>query len=293
MELLSVSSPSAYSAVTQADGSVRIVYACLDLLDTPVTLTFRRLTTCKAEISVTTEQVDVLKPAYVETITLSCLHAETELQGWKGVGCTEDGYTGDTVCCDCGEVLETGSVIPAHCASLENYTDVPLDAWYHDAVDFVTDWRWMQGMGNGTFAPNAELTRAQAATILYNFAGKPDVSTLDNPFRDVADGMWYTDAIVYAANAGIVNGIGNGLFAPQDPITREQFITILYRYMDGMRYDDCLSDFVDGASVSSYAVDAMNWAIATGIIEGDTKSRLNPQASATRAEIATMIMRLL
>ena len=177
------------------------------------------------------------------------------------------------------------------------YTDVKETNWFYEAVKFTSVNGLMNGMGNNTFEPQTEMTRAMLVTVLYRAEGSPDVSGLENPFKDV-DESWYTDAVCWAAANQIVNGVSDGVFAPDDPVTREQMVTILYRYTDykgkvsEARAD--LDGFPDADQVRSYAKEAMRWAVAEEIIQGSAeggKTYLLPANSATRAEIAALLMR--
>lgn len=150
----------------------------------------------------------------------------------------------------------------------------------------------MIGMDDTHFSPETNMTRAQLVTVLYRIAGKPATEGMQNPFRDVAATAWYADAVIWAANSGVVNGIDATTFGPDMSATREQIVTILYRF-DGETpvSENAIADYRDADRISAYAVDAMNWAVATGLLQGDENSRLNPTAFATRAEIATILMR--
>ena len=133
------------------------------------------------------------------------------------------------------------------------------------------------------------------ATILYRLAGSPAV-TGSAPFSDVQAGSWYSSAVAWAASAGIVNGY-NGSYGPGEPITREQVVTTLYRYAKYSGMDlsgtGSLAGFTDSSRVSDFAAEAMSWAVGSGIVSGTTGATLNPQATATRAELATMLMRFI
>jgi hypothetical protein len=173
----------------------------------------------------------------------------------------------------------------------EKFTDVNTGLWYHEAVDYVLEKGIMEGNGNGTFTPNANLSRAQLAQILYNVAGKPEV-TAENPFTDVPDTQWYAKAVIWAAQAGVVEGNGDGTFSPTKNISRQDLAVMLWRYAGKPEATQTSLDFTDAAQVSDYAEQALLWANEVGIVQGD-KGVLNPKGSATRAEAATMIMRYL
>ena len=185
------------------------------------------------------------------------------------------------VCIYCG--------LPCLCADL---IDVCDRDWFHDSVVYAYDNGLMDGVSGDSFDPNGKLTRAMLVTILYRMEGWPYVYDYENPFEDVADDQWYYEAVVWAAGEGIVNGMEADIFAPDLPITREQIATILYRYSGADEIIDSVFDFVDLPQVSDYAIDAILWAINFGIVNG-MDGLLAPQATATRAQAATMLMRYL
>ena len=174
------------------------------------------------------------------------------------------------------------------------FTDVNESNWFYDAVKFVSSRGLMNGTGESTFAPNANLTRAMLVTVLYRYEGEPRVSG-NGGFTDVPSGQWYTDAIAWAAANGIVNGVGDDKFDPNGNITREQLATILHRYTSLKGGDVTtttdLVKFEDAFDISSWASDAMKWANAEGLITGRTATTLAPKGTATRAEVATILMR--
>ena len=172
------------------------------------------------------------------------------------------------------------------------FTDVEENVWYHDGIDFMVRNGYMNGVAADTFDVEGSLTRAQLVTVLYRLAGEPETSAAI-PFADVADGQWYTKAIVWAAENGIVNGVNETTFAPNDPITREQIAAILYRYAHEENTEDGkLTSFPDAKDISGYALEAMNWAVARGLING-SDGKLLPQGTATRAQIAVILARYL
>ena len=177
-----------------------------------------------------------------------------------------------------------------------NFTDVEENGWYHTGVDFMVRNGFMNGVADDAFDVDGNLTRAQLVTILYRIAGEPE-STATNPFADVADGQWYTNAVIWAAENGIVKGVNTTTFAPNDQITREQIATILFRYAKAEKVEGKLVGFPDAEKVSDYAADAMAWAVEQGLINGisesDGETYLAPQETATRAQIAVILMRYL
>lgn len=176
------------------------------------------------------------------------------------------------------------------------FGDVTVSDWFYDDVRYVYANGIMDGTSSDRFAPNAPLTRAMIVTILYRMAGSPSVSG-SSDFTDVATGKWFAKAVAWAAANGIVNGYGSGLFGPNDPVTREQLAAILYRYavyggMTAVTLEENLGGFADTAQLSAYAIQAMNWAVGQGLING-SGSNLVPKAQATRAQVAAIIHRYL
>ena len=176
------------------------------------------------------------------------------------------------------------------------FPDVTEGDWFYDAVRYAYETGLMDGVGDNLFAPNSQTTRAQLVTILYRLAGQPAVSG-DLPFPDVESGTWYTDAVAWAAQNGIVNGVSDTEFAPGDDITREQLAAILYRYAAYQGYDVSqradLSGFGDASSISGYAQEALSWAHAQDLVLGFEDGSLRPQGNANRAQIAAVLMRFL
>ncbi len=178
------------------------------------------------------------------------------------------------------------------CGKPLRYNDVSTDAWYYDYVSYVYTQKLMSGKDVNIFAPEDQLTRAEFATILYNAAGKPEVS-YSAIFADVPDGQWYTDAILWANQVNIVNGYDTGMFGTTDVVTREQLVLMLkkfgmYEGRDMGSDSNVLNTFGDYSSVSTWAKDAMAWAVTKGIISGKD-NHLLPQGGATRAEAATIL----
>ena len=176
------------------------------------------------------------------------------------------------------------------------FADVSGSDWFYNDVRYVYEKGIMDGTGIDRFSPNAPLTRAMIVTILYRMAGSPSVSG-SSDFTDVAAGKWFAKAVAWAAANGIVNGYGDSLFGPNDPVTREQLAAILYRYavyggMTAVTLEENLGGFADTAQLSAYAIQAMNWAVGQGLING-SGSNLVPKAQATRAQVAAIIHRYL
>ena len=176
------------------------------------------------------------------------------------------------------------------------FADVSGSDWFYNDVRYVYEKGIMDGTGADRFSPNAPLTRAMIVTILYRMAGSPAMSGASD-FKDVDSNKWFAKAVAWAAANGIVNGYSSGLFGPNDPVTREQLAAILYRYavyggMTAVTLEENLGGFADTAQLSAYAIQAMNWAVGQGLING-SGSNLVPKAQATRAQVAAIIHRYL
>ena len=176
------------------------------------------------------------------------------------------------------------------------FTDVKSGDWFYEAVKYVYDNKLMDGTSSTTFAPFMTTNRAMVVTILWRLEGQPEAdATLS--FTDVGSGVWYTDAVNWAASKGIVKGYSDTVFAPNDTVTREQLATILYRYAESKGYDVSakgdLTTFTDGAKTSSWAAEAMEWAVGSKLLSGKGGNVLDPTGTATRAEVATILMRFM
>lgn len=193
-----------------------------------------------------------------------------------------------------GAPCDGGEGCPSHV-----FTDGPAAGhWAHEGIDYAVENQLFKGINDTTFAPERSMNRAMLVTVLWRYLEEPKEG--ENTFADVKAGIWYTEAVVWAAHNGIVNGVGKGSFAPDRVITREQIAAILYRFANYMNYDTTqkqeLSSFPDAAQVGSYAIEAMQWAVAEGLINGVQSqgvSYLRPQGEATRAQVATILMRFL
>ena len=228
--------------------------------------------------------------------------------------CTDEGLTEGSYCSVCGIVLVAQEVIPATGHSYDNgictncgeadpdwigefpFKDVPEEQWYRAAVEYVYHNELMNGMSEDTFEPESTLTRAMLVTILYRMAGSPEVEAT-NIFTDVADGLWYSDAIAWGYANGIVMGMSETEFMPDLALTREQMVTFLYRYAQYVGHDVSAGEntdlelYNDAQAISSYALEAICWAIGEGIINGMGDGQLQPQGTAIRAQVAQVIMK--
>ena len=175
-----------------------------------------------------------------------------------------------------------------------SYNDVTAGDWFTPDVIYVTLTGLMNGTGDG-FSPNNNINRAQLVTVLYRMAGQPEV-TGENPFTDVPDGQWYTDAVLWAAENGITDGTSETTFSPNDALTREQMATFLYRFAnfeagEPIEVTGDLSGYTDADLVADYAVDAMTWAVGEGVSSGIGNNTLAPDNTASRAQMATVLTR--
>ena len=174
------------------------------------------------------------------------------------------------------------------------FEDLDLTAWYHDGIHYCAQRGLMNGVSADAFAPSATATRAMLVTTLWYLEGRPQVNYLMS-FADVGQGLWYTEAVRWAASEGIVEGYSDAVFAPGDPITRQQMAVLFYRYAQYKGWDvsarSDLSGYEDASEISAWAQSAMSWANAEGLVTGVSAEALTPRAAATRAQVATMLMR--
>ena len=185
----------------------------------------------------------------------------------------------------------TVSAYFAPAASALPFNDVAYTSWYYDAVKFVYDKGIMDGVSYYRFAPDATITRGMVVTMLWRMAGEPYEAAAG--FTDVAAGRYYSTAVAWAAKNGIVEGMTSTTFAPDQAITREQLASILYRYAKWLGfsgYGSDISGYTDAGKVSSYAYDAMSWAVRSGVVTGTSAKVLDPQGTASRAAAAQMFM---
>ena len=166
-------------------------------------------------------------------------------------------------------------------AETSDFTDVPDGAWYADAVTYLSGKGIMTGTGNGKFSPDDPFNRAQLATVLYRIVGEPAVSGVAE-FTDVAAGAWYAKPVSWAQQSGVINGVGEGHFAPNEPVTQEMLVTMLYR-MAGEPSSDAASD------ASGYAANAVGWSRANGIAPATADYTFAPKENATRAQVAVLV----
>lgn len=199
----------------------------------------------------------------------------------------------------CAAIAAVCFAVSAEAAQLHPFADVASGSWYEQGVIYAYEKGIMVGTSKTEFSPNADTTRAMIVTILYRLENSLEVESTDS-FTDVPENEWYTDAVSWAAQEGLVNGYGNGKFGPQDSITRQQLAAILYRYTAykgaSVSANGWASCYPDVDSISTWAVAAMQWAVKEGYITGSPVNGqvyLLPEASASRAQIATILMRYL
>ncbi len=194
------------------------------------------------------------------------------------------------------KVLEIGEEPPIHNCPSAQFEDLDTERWYHSDTDYVLGKGLMNGVAEKSFAPNAPLTRGMLVTILHRLEGGPATEGI-SPFKDIAMEAYYAKPVIWAQQNGIINGISETAFAPNDKLTREQIAAILYRYAQYKGMDTLCSEnfllFEDADSISSYAVSAMNWACGVGLINGRGDGTLAPKDNATRAEIAAILHRFM
>lgn len=254
---------------------------------------------CGATLETTVLPATGHRHTRTDTIPAACLAV-----GRVTVVCTDCGATvsvqtlpalghgyANGVCVRCGakepaQTCNGGASCPSRA-----FSDLATDGWYHRGVDDCLNNGLMNGVSGSSFDPDGGVTRAMLVTILYRMEGKPSTAGGSNPFADVPAGAWYTDAVVWAADQGIVNGVSATQFAPDASITREQIAAILFRYAKAAAPgQNVLGTFPDVGSVSAYAREAMSWAVEQALING-MDGRLAPTQGATRAQIATILAR--
>lgn len=187
--------------------------------------------------------------------------------------------------------LEESSPVESQTAAFSEsgaFTDVTPGNWFYEAVEYCRGNGLMAGKGSGRFAPNDNMTRAELATVLYRHAESPTV-TVSPDFTDVKEDTWYTRAVAWAQESNIVSGYGNGRFGTNDPVRREDIAVIFWRYA-GRPEVGKDAEFADMSKVSGYALEAVDWARANGIVSGKGNNRFDPKGCATRAEVATILM---
>lgn len=181
-------------------------------------------------------------------------------------------------------------------ATGQTFSDVPKSFWGYESIERAAQLGYVNGVGGGKFEPNRQLTRAEFVTMLYRMAGKPAASTAA-AFTDVPQNAWYRDALNWAAEKGYVNGTGANTFSPDGKITRQEVVTILFRYSGSQSGAETMftatydSQFTDSGAIAPWAKSAMYWAVYNGVVNGTSQTTVSPTATATRAEVAAIFVR--
>lgn len=174
------------------------------------------------------------------------------------------------------------------------FRDVKDSDWFHGAVAFVYQKGYFSGTADNAFSPNISMTRAMLATVLHRLSGK-EAPGNGIAFSDVPAGQWYSDGIAWASQREIVNGMGDGSYHPDRAVTREELVTMLYRYQKyrkgNLNAKGSLAAYPDGDTVSPWARDAMAWAVGAKLVQGRDTGHLDPKGTANRAEVATILQR--
>ena len=196
-----------------------------------------------------------------------------------------------------GLTLTAQAAIDGFDRPLANFDDVGTTEWFYGYVSELTAKGYMNGVSMTSFAPHSTLTRGMLVTVLYRMEKEPD-SDGEISFQDVETDVWYTDAVYWAANAGIVDGYSKTMFAPNEPITRQEMATILWRYarhlgMNVSTAGETIPAFADRDEIAPWAGQAISWAYTRGIIQGRGGNVLDPNGQATRAEAAAVIARFI
>ncbi len=174
------------------------------------------------------------------------------------------------------------------------FEDVSTIAWYYSPVRYVYERQLMTGTGNGKFSPETETTRGMIVQILYNLAGKPETTAVS--YQDVNPTAYYANAVSWASTVAVANGTGSGKFSPEDNMTREQLVVMLYGFEKQFGAGGYTGDwtpvtsYTDSDSISSWAVEAMAWCVDMGIIAGMPNGKIAPQSTALRGEVAQMLL---
>jgi len=242
-----------------------------------------------------------------ETVTVPALnHTNTVVRDAVAATCTEEGYTGDTWCLDCGRRLSVGEVIPTtdhefengsciHCGEkLENpdgtFVDVPADSYYYEAVEWAVEKNITSGVNATHFAPDKDVTRAETVTFLWRAAGSPEPESTENPFDDVTEGQYYYKAVLWAVEQGITSGVGGNCFAPDQICDRGQIVTFLWRAAGSPEPESADNPFED-VTEGQFYYDAVLWAVEQGITSGVGDNRFAPNQTCTRAQVVTFLYR--
>lgn len=327
LELVSYEVYTDYSSVNKGD-SLLIGYVDLDGIAADAViakLTYKVVSTDNAVVTVKHSQVNNVALDVAETIDLTSQfkHENTEVRGAKAATCTDDGYTGDVCCLDCGKVVKEGTVIPAtgHKGGTANchekavcevcgeaygeldpdnhddpFNDIS-DSWAHDYIIEASELGITNGYPDGSFMPDENVTRAQFVTMLWRAAGSPAAKNAKLDFAD-ADSIasYYAEAVAWGVENGIVKGYDDNTFKPAAEISREEMATFIYRYMANVENYDfgtvkALS-FKDADQIKAWFVDSVSALVSVGLMNGMSETEFAPAATATRAQAATVLVRM-
>ncbi len=251
-----------------------------------------------ASVTITHKQINNEAIEYVEELDISAefKHENTEVRGAKPATCTEDGYTGDIYCSDCGKLLQKGTVIPANHDS-DPFNDI-AESGFHDSIIEASELGIINGYGDGSFRPNQAVSRAQFVTMLWRAAGEPSPEKTELSFTDaeyIAEP--FTAAVAWGVENGIINGYGDGSFRPNQAVSRAQMATFVYRYMKNVAEYDFgevkAAEYDDAAEIAAPFVDAVNALTSTGIVKGTTENTFEPNEVAVRGAAAAVIVRMM
>ncbi len=299
LELAGIEVYSDYSSVNRGD-TVVIGYVDLDGIaagKTVAKLTFNVKSTDDASVTVTHKQINNEAVEAVEEldITAEFTHENTEVRDAKPATCTEDGYSGDIYCADCGKLLKKGTVIPANHDS-DPFNDI-AESGYHDYIIEASELGITNGYDDGSFKPNKAVSRAQFVTMLWRAAGEPSAEKTELAFTDAEDvAEPFTAAVAWGVENGIINGYGDGSFKPNKAVSRAQMATFVYRYMKNVAEYDFgevkAAEFDDAAEIAAQFVDAVNALASAGIMKGVTANTFAPNGEAVRGAAATVLVRM-
>lgn len=301
LTLVSYTVNSDYSSVKSGE-SLIIGYADLEGFaadDVIATITYSVNSVDDASVTVKHLQVnnDAIEAEEVLDISAEFKHENTEVRDAVAPTCTEDGYSGDIYCADCGKLLQEGTVIPATKHADDPFSDI-ANSGYHDAILEAEELGIVNGYADGTFKPNNDVTRAQFVTMLWRAAGSPAPKSDEVSFTDadkIADP--FVQAVAWGAENGIISGYADGSFKPNESVSRAQMATFLYRYLKNVAGYDFgevkAAEFDDVADIAAPYVDAVNAIVSAGIMNGVSETEFAPNDFAVRGSVALALVRML
>ena len=288
-----------------ADGTIQVLISATEaqtVADGKLVVTYDAEKLTYVDTAAWSDQVTLSVNPHSGKVILAFASAEAAAEGVLfTLTFTAESYDDVTVAIDGSSYLtgvdadlEQSVTMPCPSAQFEDIRNaIPL---IHEAVDYMVANGHMNGMSATHFGPDVELNRAMMVTILYRIAGSPAVEE-DSTFTDVPAGTFYTAPVAWAVEKGITNGVSADLFAPDKSLTRQELVTFLHRFSKFMEYDVSkttdLSVYTDADKVQPYAVEAFEWAVASGVINGTSATTLSPENTTTRAQVCIMVTRLL